>query len=98
MYKPAIIGTSFSVTLPMRLIPPITTRPAITARTMPVTSGGISNPNMGVNAVSRDVAIEFTCVILPMPKEANMQKIAKATAKNFPSRLQPFFLLRPFSR
>ena len=41
MYANAINGTSFSVTLPIRLIPPNTTSAAITARMIPITRVGI---------------------------------------------------------
>ena len=75
-------GTSFSLTLPMRPIPPRITSPVSRAVTAPTASR--SQPN----AASRAVAMEFACTISPPPMEAQTQKREKASAR--PRSPRPF--------
>ena len=67
-------GTSFSVICAMRVMPPMSTRPASSATTMPITGSGI--PNVAFTLVAR----EFACTLAPMPKDARKPKIANRTA------------------
>ncbi len=76
-------GTSSSVTLPMRLMPPRITAPVSTTSTMPVVDG--ETPKVVCSAA----ATELACTMLPMPKAA----IDVSSAKIAPSQgiLRPFF-------
>ena len=75
--KIAIKGTTFSVTLAIRPMPPKIIRPHSTASTIPVTLGGTA-------ALScKAPAMEFACVMFPIPKEAKMQKMQKKTDSHF---------------
>ena len=85
-------GTIFSVTAPMRLMPPMMTKPARTISTAPVTTAGMPK------AVRMLEAIVLTWLILPMPKAAMVQKMLNRTARILPIVLQPFFAPRPSER
>ncbi len=61
-------------TLPIERIPRIRTARAKSVSTTPVSQVGISK------LVLRAAAIEFACVILPIPKEAQTAKKAKSAA------------------
>ena len=78
MYKSAITGTSVSVTLPMRFMPPIITTAEKTATIMPIIRFDFCI-SMGVKrdtVPEMEFAMVFICVMLPMPKDASMPKRA----------------------
>lgn len=72
-------GTIFSVTEPMRCIPPMKTKNATAQRTMPIAHPGMPN------AVLQTSLIEFDCTIVPMKPSASVIATAKNTARNFPN-------------
>ena len=85
-------GTILSATIPILFIPPNIISPAIDASTTPTTIVG--TPKLVFNAS----AIELTCVIFPMPKEAINVKKAKRIASILPSFFRPSCLPTPLSR
>ena len=82
-YANAINGTSFSVTEPILLIPPITTKPTRTNVTIPVIIG------LRPNASSADADTEFAWTIT-----LGISSSISINAKNEPSHgiLRPFFM------
>ena len=85
-------GTSFSVTAATRFRPPMTMSAVTTMRARPVTMVGTPK------AAFMLPAMELSWLMLPMPKDARMQKQANSTASTLPSCLQPFFAPRPSVR
>ncbi len=73
------MGTNDAVTLPIRLMPPISTTPTNTTMTMPEASGGMPNVS------SIDCAMVLVWVMLPMPKAARAAKTANPTARTLPN-------------
>ena len=74
-----MIGTRYSVTRPIRLIPPRMTAAVTTTSTRPVAQVGTSN-------VARITsATELACTMFPMPKAA----VAVSSAKSVPSQGRP---------
>ena len=69
-----MMGTSFSVTAAMRLMPPRRIIPINMAATVPVTLGDTPK------AFSIACAIELLCERLPMPKETGIHSAAKSRA------------------
>ena len=72
-YAIAINGTNFSVTDAILFSPPTITSAAIINSTIPVIYGGIEK------AASMLAEMEFTWLILPIPKEASRQKMENRT-------------------
>ena len=71
-YSSAMKGTSFSATLPMRLMPPSSTMATSMATKMPTTRfsmGRMASPASPCcsRAVSMEVTMVFTWVALPVP-------------------------------
>ncbi len=92
IYATAIKGTSFSVTEATRFNPPrMTSADRITSNT-PVTTAGMPKADCMLPEM------EFTWLMLPMPKDASTQKHANRTASTRPSVLQPFFAPKPSER
>ena len=87
-----IRGTSFSVMEATRFRPPRITAPTATSRKMPVAMVGMPK------AVWTLETMEFTWLMLPMPKEASRQKKENRAASTAPMVLQPFFAPRPSRR
>ena len=85
-------GTSFSVTAATRFRPPMTMSAVTTMRARPVTMVGTPK------AAFILPAMELSWLMLPMPKDARMQKQANSTASTLPNCLQPFFAPRPSVR
>ena len=79
-------GTSFSATAPMRLMPPISTKPVSAASTTPVIQ--CDTPKLAFITS----AIEFDCTMLPMPKPAMPPKIAKAAPSQRQCGPRPFLM------
>ena len=71
------MGTNFSVTAAMRLIPPKIIRPKSTDKTAPVTISSIPK------VAFKDAAILFTWGIFPVPNELMMAATAKRVAIHF---------------
>ena len=69
-------GTRISVTLAMRVMPPMTTRAASRATTMPMAHRGM--PKELLTPVARELA----WTLAPMPKEAIKPKSANRTASH----------------
>jgi len=96
-YKSAINGTSFSLTLPMRLMPPSSTMATSIAHKMPMTRftvGMWSAPITlyCVSAVSIAVTMVFTCVALPVPNTVSAPNSEYSTAKNCQCLPRPFLM------
>ena len=88
-------GTSFSVTLPMRLIPPMRITSTSNIITIPIprfTPDGnpFLNRPVDTRAESIAVVIVLTCVAFPVPNTVSTPNIEYNTAS------QPHQLLRPF--
>ena len=71
-------GTSFSLTLPMRPMPPRITTPVI--RAVPMATA----PRLQPRVLSRAAAMELACTALPPPREAATQH-----TENHPARKGP---------
>ena len=90
-----ITGTSFSVTAPMRLMPPMRTTPTIIIRMMAKTMlimfllSAAAGTKAWIAVLMESVMLP-TCTALPIPKEARPPKIQKMTPSHFQ------FLPRPF--
>ena len=71
------MGTSFSVTAAILLIPPRMIKPSSTESTAPVTISSI--PKVAFN----DAAILLTCGIFPVPNELMIAATANSAAIHF---------------
>ena len=69
-------GTSRSVICAMRVMPPISTRPASAAKTAPITTKG--TPKVALTLP----ASELACTLAPMPNDARKPKAAKRAASH----------------
>ena len=79
----AIKGTSFSVTEAILFNPPTMTSAPTSTRTIPVTVAGIEKAEVIL------AAMEFTWLMLPIPKEASRQKAENSVASIAPICLHP---------
>ena len=90
----AMMGTSFSVTAPRRLMPPNRTTEVRMTRMMPrtmLTRDCLSKSGLkaAITVLMEEVMLP-TCTALPMPKAARAAKIQKIAPSHFQ------FLPRPF--
>lgn len=73
-------GTIFSVREAMRRMPPMKTKPASTAMTMPTTS------LLAPKAVAKAEEMELAWTMFPIKPRARMMKTEKRTASTLPKR------------
>ena len=96
MYATLINGMSFSVTAPMRLMPPNSTSAVSSARPMPSAQrSSTCPPKSGFTAHTASVTeptMEFACDILPMPNAASAASTLNAPASHFHLGPMPFLI------
>ena len=90
-------GTSFSVTLPMRLMPPSSTMATSMATTTPTMRLRVGRKLFtevlyASTAESMAVTMVLTCVALPVPKTVSTPNREYSTARNCQRCPRPFFI------
>lgn len=96
MYATLINGMSFSVTAPMRLMPPKSTSAVSSARPMPSPQRSAAwPPKSGFTAHTASVTeptMELACDMLPMPNAASAASTLNAPASHFHLSPMPFLI------
>lgn len=87
--KAAMTGMTFSVTLAIRLMPPMMTKPTIKRPIRPVMTGEMEKVE------DRADDIELACAMFPIPREARMQNMANREASHLEWRPRSIYTMAP---